>query len=124
MVGPIVARVSSSAGASAGLTAMTVVVDCGMMLLMGVGKSRIVLIMPGGAMGGIIGVCKLMGGATCWGSMIVSGMIVLSDNGMKVVRHHGCEQKQVDLPGFAALIGGLADPLTLKCCLVRKSIGA
>ena len=125
MVGTISARVSSSAGASAGSTAMTVVVlDCGMVLLMGVGKSRIVLIMPGGAMGGIIGVCKLMGGSMCWGSMMVSGMIALSDNGMKVVRQHGCDQKQVDLPGFEASSCGLADPLTRKCCFVRKSIGA
>ena len=125
VVGPIASNVGSIAGASAGSTAVTAaMVVCGMVLFIGVGKSRMLLIMAGGAMGGIIGVRKLMVGSTCWGSMMVSGVIALSDNGMKVVRQHGCDQKQVDLPGFAAWSCCLQDPLSLKCCLVRKSIGA
>ena len=82
-----------------------------------------VVIMAGAAMGGMIGMRGISIGTSIGGATIASGTTESTVNGNKVVRQHGCEEKQVDLPGFAASIGCLVDPLTRKCCLVRKSIG-
>ena len=82
------------------------------------------LIMAGGAMGGMIGIRGISIGTSIGGATIASGTAESAVNSNKVVKQHGCDQKEVGLPGFAASSCGLVDPLIRKCCLVQKSIGA